>query len=129
MTMAAKLGKKTRPMANAFMNFYNEKFKPVLQNISAQRDRSTQTANDVINLTGNTNEERTGSRTHESDPGVVQEEGDVMLPPQENVDNCSSLFDYGLNNSYNDFIDDFDPYLEYGERYQNRMAFEDAFYR
>ena len=31
-------------MANAFMNFYNEKFKPVLQNISAQRDRSMQTA-------------------------------------------------------------------------------------
>ena len=44
MAMAAKLGKKTRPMANAFMNFYDKKFKPVLQNIPAQRDRSTQTA-------------------------------------------------------------------------------------
>ena len=30
-------------MADAFMNFYNEKFKPVLRNIPAQRDRSTQT--------------------------------------------------------------------------------------
>ena len=39
-----------------------------------------------------------------------------------------NLFDYRLDNSYNDFIDDFDPYLEYGKGYQNRMAFEDAFY-
>ena len=31
-------------MANAFMNFYDKEFKPVLQNIPAQRDRSTQTA-------------------------------------------------------------------------------------
>ena len=44
MAMAAELGKKTRPMANAFMNFYDEKFRPVLQNIPAQRDRSTQMA-------------------------------------------------------------------------------------
>ena len=44
MTMAAKLGERTRPMVNAFMNFYDEKFKPVLQNIPAQRDRSMQTA-------------------------------------------------------------------------------------
>ena len=44
MAMAAKLGGRTRPMANAFMNFYDEKFRPVLQNIPAQRDRSTQTA-------------------------------------------------------------------------------------
>ena len=44
MTMATKLGKRTKPMADAFMNFYDKKFKPVLQNIPAQRDRSTQTA-------------------------------------------------------------------------------------
>ena len=44
MAMAAKLGKRTRLMADAFMNFYDEKFKPVLQNIPAQRDRSMQTA-------------------------------------------------------------------------------------
>ena len=31
-------------MANVFMNFYDKKFKPVLQNVPAQRDRSTQTA-------------------------------------------------------------------------------------
>ena len=31
-------------MANAFMNFYNKKFEPVLQNIPAQRDRSMQMA-------------------------------------------------------------------------------------
>ena len=44
MAMAAKLGGKTRPMADTFMNFYDKKFKPVLRNIPAQRDRSTQTA-------------------------------------------------------------------------------------
>ena len=44
MAMAAKLGGKTRPMADAFMNFYDEKFKLVLRNISAQKDRSTQMA-------------------------------------------------------------------------------------
>ena len=43
MAMTSKLGGRTRPMVNAFMNFYDEKFKPVLQNIPAQRDRSTQT--------------------------------------------------------------------------------------
>ena len=52
----------------------------------------------------------------------------VVLPPQENMDNGPSLFDYGLNNLYNDLIDDFDPYLEYNKEYQNRTAFEDAFY-
>ena len=52
----------------------------------------------------------------------------VVLPPQENMNNGLSLFDYGLDNPYNDLIDDFDPYLEYGEGYQNRKAFEDAFY-
>ena len=52
----------------------------------------------------------------------------VVPPPRESIDNGSSLFDYKLDNPYNDFIDDFDPYLEYGERYQNRTAFEDAFY-
>ena len=45
------------------------------------------------------------------------------------MDNGSNLFNYGLNNVYNDLIDDFDSYLEYGKGYQNRMTFEDAFYR
>ena len=49
-------------------------------------------------------------------------------PPQESMENGPSLFNYGLNNLYDDLIDDFDPYLEYGEEYQNRTAFEDAFY-
>ena len=40
------------------------------------------------------------------------------------VDNSPSLFDYRLDNAYNDLIDDFDSYLKYGEGYQNRMAFE-----
>ena len=44
MAMTAKLGGRTRLIANAFMNFYDKKFKPVLWNIPAQRDRSTQTA-------------------------------------------------------------------------------------
>ena len=83
---------------------------------------------DVINLTGNKNGERTGVRTHGSDSGVVQEEGDVVPPSQESMNNSSSLFDYGLDDLYNDLIDDFDPYLEYGKGYQNRTAFEDAFY-
>ena len=130
-------------MANAFMNFYDKKFKLVLWNIPAQRDRSTQTdrvqdggiqdlgscgelglANalrptavetneqhldkDVIDLTGNKDRERTGVRTHGSDPGVVQEGGDVVLPPQESMDNGSSLFDYRLDNPYHDLIDNFD---------------------
>ena len=163
MAMTTKLGGKMRPMAKAFMNFYDEKFKPVLRNISAQRDRSTQTARvqdgeiqdlglcgelglanalrpaavetnerhldkDVIDLTGNKDGERTKVRTHGSDPGVVQEGGDVVPPPQESMDNSSSLFDYRLDDPYNDLIDDFDLYLEYGEGYQNRTAFEDAFY-
>ena len=51
----------------------------------------------------------------------------VVLPSQESMDNSSSLFDYGLDNLYNDLIDDFDPYLEYDKRYRNRTAFEDAF--
>ena len=83
---------------------------------------------DVINLTGDKNEERTGVRTHGSDPGVVQEGGNMVLPPQESMDNGPSLFDYGLDDPYNVLIDDFDPYLEYGEGYQNRTAFKDAFY-
>ena len=83
---------------------------------------------DVIDLTGNTDEERTGVCTHRSDSGVVQEGGDVMPPPQESMDNGPSLFNYGLDDPYDDLIDDFDPYLEYGEGYQNRTAFEDAFY-
>ena len=44
MAMAAKLGPRTRPMANASMNFYDKKFRPVLRNIQAQKDWSTQTA-------------------------------------------------------------------------------------
>ena len=103
-------------MADAFMNFYDKKFGPVLRNIPAQRDRSTQTdrvqdkriqglgscgelglANalrlmaverdeqhldrDIINLTGNKDGKRTGVRTHGSDPGVLQERGDVVPPP------------------------------------------------
>ena len=149
-------------MANDFMNFYDKKFIPILRNIPAQRDRSTQTVmvqnrgiqdlgsceelglasalrptavkkdeqhldKDVIDLTGNKDGERTGVCTHGSNPGMVQEKGDVMPPPQENVNNSSSLFDYGLNNPYNDLIDDFDQYLEYGKGYRNRTAFEDAF--
>ena len=52
----------------------------------------------------------------------------VVLPPQESMDNGLNLFDYELDNPYNDLIDDFDPYLEYGEGYQNWTAFKDAFY-
>ena len=150
-------------MANAFINFYDKKFKSVRRNVLTQKDRSTQTARvqdrgirdlglcvelvlanalrltavetdeqhlnrDVIHFTGNTNEERTGARTHENNPRVVQEGGDVVPPPQESMDNGSSLFNYGLDNPYNDLINDFDPYLEYGKRYQNRTAFKDAFY-
>ena len=36
----------------------------------------------------------------------------VMPPPQESMDNSLSLFNYGLDNPYNDLIDNFDPYLE-----------------
>ena len=164
MAMTAKLGRKTRPMAYAFMNFYDKKFNLVLRNVPAQRDRSMQTVRvqdrriqdlrpckelglanalkptamemdeqhldrDVIDLTGNTDEEHTRARTHGSDPRVVQEGGDVMPPPQKSVNNGPSLFNYGLDNPYNDLIDDFDPYLEYGKGYQNRTAFKDAFYR
>ena len=131
-------------MADAFMKFYDKKFKPVLRNIPAQKDRSTQTdrvqdggvqdlglcgelglANalrpmavetneqhlnrDVINLTGNKDGERTEVRTHGNDPGVVQEGSDVVLPPPESMDNSLSLFNYGLDNPYNDLIDDFNP--------------------
>ena len=53
----------------------------------------------------------------------------VVPPPQESMDNSPNLFDYGLDDPYNDLINDFDPYLKYGKRYQNRTAFEDAFYR
>ena len=52
----------------------------------------------------------------------------VVPPPQESVDNSSSLFAYGLDDPYNDLIDDFNPYLEYDEGYQNRMPFKNAFY-
>ena len=83
---------------------------------------------DVIDLNGNKDRERTGARTHKCDPGVIQEGGDVVPPPQESVDNGPSLFDYGLNNLYDDLIHDFDPYLEYDKGYQNKTAFKDAFY-
>ena len=151
-------------MADAFMNFYDKKFKPVLQNIPAQRDRSMQTARvqdrriqdlgsggeqglanalkqaavetdeqhldrNLIDLTGNKDGVRTGVRTHGSDPGVVQEGGDVVLPPQESMDNSLDFFDCGLDGPYNDLIDNFDPYLEYGKGFWNRIAFEDAFYK
>ena len=53
----------------------------------------------------------------------------MVPPPQESMDNGPSLFNYRLDDTYNDLIDDFDLYLEYGEGYQNRTAFEDAFYR
>ena len=163
MAMTAKLGKKTRLKVDAFMNFSDKKFKPVLWNILAQRDRSTQTARvqdggiqdlgsagswgwqmhsdqrlgineqhldrDVIDLTSNMDRARTGARTHGNDLRVVQEGDDVVLPSQESMNNGSSLFDYGLDNPYNDLIDDFDPYLEYGKGYQNKTAFEDDFYR
>ena len=52
----------------------------------------------------------------------------VVPPPQESMDNSPSLFNYRLDNPYHNLIDDFDPYLEYGKGYQNRTAFEDAFY-
>ena len=52
----------------------------------------------------------------------------VVQPPQESIDNGPSLFDYKLDNPYNDLINNFDSYLEYGEGYQNKTAFEDAFY-
>ena len=41
----------------------------------------------------------------------------VVPPPQESMDNSPSLFDYGLDDLYDDLIDDFDPYLEYGKGY------------
>ena len=53
----------------------------------------------------------------------------VVPPPQESMDNGPSLFDYGMDNPHNDLIDDFDPYLKYGKGYQNKTAFENAFYR
>ena len=52
----------------------------------------------------------------------------MVLPPQESVDNGPSLFDYGLDNLYDNLIDDFDSYLEYGKGYQNRTAYKVAFY-
>ena len=145
------------------MNFYDKKFKPVLRNILAQRNRSTQSdrvrdggiqdlglcrelglANalrstavktdeqhlhrDIIDLTGNKDGEGTGVRTHGSDPEVVQEGGDMVPPSQESMDNSPSLFDYGLDNPYDDLINDFDPYLEYGKGYRNSTTFKDAFY-
>ena len=58
----------------------------------------------------------------------LQDTWSVVPPPQESMDNRPSLFDYGLDNPYNDLIDDFDPYLEYGKGYQNGTAFEDVFY-
>ena len=45
------------------------------------------------------------------------------------MDNNPSLFDYELDDPYNDLIDDFDQYLGYGKGCWNRIAFEDAFYK
>ena len=53
----------------------------------------------------------------------------LMPTPQESVDNSPNLFDYRVDNPYNDLIDNFDPYLEYSEGYQNITAFKDAFYK
>ena len=93
-------------MADTFINSYDKKFKLVLRNVPAQRNRSTQTARvqdgkiqdlgscgelglanalklmtvetdeqhldrDVIDLTANMDGERTGARTHKSDPRVI----------------------------------------------------------
>ena len=58
----------------------------------------------------------------------IWENHSVVPLPQESMDNCPSLFDYRMNNLYDNLINDFDPYLEYGEGYQNKMAFKDAFY-
>ena len=80
----------------------------------------------IIDLTGNTDRERMRACINKSGPGTVQEGNDVVPPQQENRDNGPSLFDY---NPYNDYDNKFDPYLEYGEGYGNRTAFEDAFYR
>ena len=52
----------------------------------------------------------------------------VVPLPQGNMDNGPSLFNYELDDLYDDLIDNFDPYLEYGKGYQNRTGFEDAFY-
>ena len=49
----------------------------------------------------------------------------MVLPLQESIDNGLSHFDY---NSYNNYDDKFDPYLDYGERYDNRRTFEITFY-
>ena len=37
------------------------------------------------------------------------------------MDNGPTLFDYERDNLYNNLIDDFDLFLEYGKGYQNRM--------
>ena len=50
----------------------------------------------------------------------------VVLPPHESMNNSSSLFNY---NPYNNYNDGFDPYLEYSEKYRNRRAFKNTFYR
>ena len=52
----------------------------------------------------------------------------MMPPPEESMDNSPNLFDYRLDDPYDNLIDDFDPYLEYDKGYQNRTAFEGVFY-
>ena len=47
----------------------------------------------------------------------TSQEHAMMPPPQESVDNSPNFFDYGLDDPYNDLIDDFDLYLEYGKGY------------
>ena len=48
----------------------------------------------------------------------------MILPLQESIDNNLNLFNY---NPYNDYNDGFDAYLKYGEEYENKITFEDAF--
>ena len=49
-----------------------------------------------------------------------------MPPLQESIVSSLNLFDY---NFYDDYNNEFDLYLKYDERYRNRMAFKDSFYR
>ena len=42
------------------------------------------------------------------------------------MDNVPDLFDYNLYNKYDNKLD---SYLEYGERYENRTAFKNVFYK
>ena len=50
----------------------------------------------------------------------------MVLPPQKSINNGLNFFDYNL---YNNFNNEFNPYLKYSERYKNKMTFENTFYR